>query len=93
MTAADSKSIDTVRKQVGIIGTGTMGAGIAQVAADAGWKVWLRDVDTQTAHRAVAEITNRFDRLVEKDRMTPGERDAAVKRLHVAETLNDLHDC
>jgi len=78
---------------VGIIGAGTMGAGIAQVAAQSGWTVHLLDVDTETVNRAVAGVSGRFDRLVEKGRMTADERDGHVARLRVATSAEDLADC
>lgn len=67
-----------------------MGAGIAQVAAMHEWVVHLKDVDDETSQRAIDGIAKRFDRLVEKGRMSSEERDAAVARLHVA---HDLSDC
>ena len=78
MTVSNSSPI------VGIIGSGTMGAGIAQVAAVAGWEVQLLDVDEATVAGAITGIGKRLDRLVEKERITGEERDAAAARLHVA---------
>ena len=63
---------------VGIIGAGTMGAGIAQVAASAGWRVELMDVDESTVRNAIDRIAKRFDRLVEKERITQQQRDEAL---------------
>ncbi|MHC4989606.1 MAG: 3-hydroxyacyl-CoA dehydrogenase NAD-binding domain-containing protein [Planctomycetota bacterium] len=77
--------------EVVIIGAGTMGAGIAQVAAQHGWSVWLLDVDEPTARRAIEAIGRRLDRLVEKGRMTPAERDDAAGRLRVLDaTTGDV---
>ena len=78
---------------VGILGAGTMGAGIAQIAATAGWNVHLFDVDTSIVERAVESIHGRFDRLVEKQRMTAEECTAAKQRLHAAPDVNALKDC
>lgn len=78
---------------VGVIGAGTMGAGIAQVAATAGWNVHLLDVDAETVRGAVAGVTKRLDRLVEKGRLTTDERDATAARLHVATKAADLAPC
>ncbi|MEV6314108.1 3-hydroxyacyl-CoA dehydrogenase [Streptomyces sp. NPDC051776] len=66
---------------VGVVGTGTMGQGIAQVALVAGHPVRLYDVAPGLAATAVDAIMARLDRLVEKGRLTPGERDAARGRL------------
>ena len=78
---------------VGILGSGTMGAGIAQVAAAAGWTVELMDVDERTVRNAIDDIHKRFDRLVEKERMTAEQRDDAFGRLRVGTTPDCLTDC
>ncbi len=78
---------------VGVIGSGTMGAGIAQVAAQRGWDVQLKDVRLDVASKAVTGIEARFGRLVEKGRMTSTERDAAVKRLHATDDPASFGDC
>ena len=69
---------------VGIIGAGTMGAGIAQVAATSGWVVELMDVDEPTVRAAIDGIGRRLDRLVEKGRLAPEKRDDDAGRLRVA---------
>ncbi|CAN5519670.1 hypothetical protein BH23ACT6_BH23ACT6_04850 [soil metagenome] len=69
---------------VGVIGTGTMGAGIAQVAASAGHDVYLVDRDTSAAHAAAASIGDRFARLVVKGRMSESQALEAASRLHVS---------
>ncbi|RJP35652.1 MAG: 3-hydroxyacyl-CoA dehydrogenase [Phycisphaerales bacterium] len=79
--------------EVGIIGAGTMGSGIAQVAAVRGWTVRLMDVSTDVAQRAIQGIASRLDRLVEKSRMSRGDRDAAVARLHVASEPAAIAEC
>jgi 3-hydroxybutyryl-CoA dehydrogenase len=58
---------------IGIIGAGTMGAGIAQAAANAGWPVKLYDVNQTLVDLAEESLVKRFERLVEKDRMTNEE--------------------
>lgn len=78
---------------VGIIGAGTMGAGIAQVAASAGWTVELMDVDEPVVGRAIEGITKRLDRLVKKERLTTEERDDAASRLLVAASPNCFKKC
>ena len=55
---------------VGILGAGAMGAGIAQVAATAGWDVRLIDVDPATATAAMTGIGKRSDRIVAKGLLT-----------------------
>ncbi|GHA22400.1 3-hydroxyacyl-CoA dehydrogenase [Streptomyces tauricus] len=77
---------------VAVVGTGTMGQGIAQVALVAGHPVRLHDTAPGRARAAAEEIGARLDRLVEKDRLTGAERDAARARLRPAESLAELAD-
>ncbi|MFB6959462.1 3-hydroxyacyl-CoA dehydrogenase [Streptomyces sp. NPDC056309] len=87
MTALDLSS------PVAVVGTGTMGQGIAQVALVAGHTVCLYDAVPGRAREAAAAIGARLDRLVEKDRLTGAERDAARARLLAADALTELADC
>ncbi len=80
-------------KTVGILGAGTMGAGIAQVAAMSGWTVELLDVDQPTVRTAIEGIHRRLDRLVEKGRLRSRQRDAAAQRLHTAGSPRSLSSC
>jgi 3-hydroxybutyryl-CoA dehydrogenase len=86
MTALDLSS------PVAVVGTGTMGQGIAQVALVAGHPVRLYDTIPGRAREAADAIGARLDRLVEKDRLTGAERDAARARLLPAEDLSELAD-
>ena len=87
MTALDLSS------PVAVVGTGTMGQGIAQVALVAGHRVRLYDAVPGRAGEAAGAIGARLDRLVEKDRLTGADRDTARARLTAAGTLADLADC
>ncbi|MFF3612502.1 3-hydroxyacyl-CoA dehydrogenase [Streptomyces sp. NPDC002580] len=87
MTAIDLSS------PVAVVGTGTMGQGIAQVALVAGHPVRLYDAVPGRAEAAAEAIGARLDRLVAKDRLTGADRDAARARLHPATDLADLADC
>ncbi|MFD5266668.1 3-hydroxyacyl-CoA dehydrogenase [Streptomyces sp. NPDC058335] len=87
MTALDLSS------PVAVVGTGTMGQGIAQVALTAGHPVRLYDAVAGRAGEAADAIGARLDRLVEKDRLTAAERDAARARLTPVDTLAGLADC
>ncbi|MEU6365171.1 3-hydroxyacyl-CoA dehydrogenase [Streptomyces sp. NPDC046931] len=87
MTALDLSS------PVAVVGTGTMGQGIAQVALVAGHAVRLYDAVPGRAREAAAAIGARLDRLVDKDRLTAAERDTARARLLPAESLAELADC
>ncbi len=75
---------------LGIIGAGTMGAGIAQVAVTTGWNVELMDVDESIVRNAIDGITKRLDRLVEKKRITQEQRDDAAGRLLAASSPDCL---
>jgi 3-hydroxybutyryl-CoA dehydrogenase len=78
---------------IGVIGGGTMGAGIAQVAAACGHVVRVLEVDVTTAERAIAGIGKRFARLVEKGKLTGEQAEACTARLHPSATPADLGDC
>ena len=86
MSALDRNS------QVAVIGAGAMGAGIAQVAAQAGHPVKLYDNRPGAAAQAVAGIDRQLARLVEKGKLPAGEREAIVARLCPADTLDTLAD-
>ncbi|MFE1308318.1 3-hydroxyacyl-CoA dehydrogenase [Streptomyces sp. NPDC058755] len=87
MTALD------LSRPVAVVGTGTMGQGIAQVALAAGHPVKLYDAVPGRAQEAAEAIGARLDRLVAKDRLTAAERDAARARLTPADSLAELSDC
>lgn len=63
---------------VGVIGAGQMGAGIAQVSAQAGYRVLLADISKDVAERGKAGIAKQLDRLVTKEKITAADRDAAL---------------
>ncbi|MFO3724805.1 3-hydroxyacyl-CoA dehydrogenase PaaH [Pseudomonas sp. HLMP] len=76
--------------QVAVIGAGAMGAGIAQVAAQAGHPVMLYDNRPGAASQAVQGIDRQLGRLVEKDRLDASAREAITARLQPVETLDAL---
>ncbi|MES2296545.1 MAG: 3-hydroxyacyl-CoA dehydrogenase PaaH [Pseudomonadota bacterium] len=77
---------------VAVIGAGAMGAGIAQVAAAAGYQVLLHDTRTDAVEKAIADIGKVYGKLVEKGRMDALEADAARARLHAAAGLEAVAD-
>ncbi|QEU86735.1 3-hydroxyacyl-CoA dehydrogenase [Streptomyces viridosporus] len=87
MTALDLSS------PVAVVGTGTMGQGIAQVALVAGHPVRLHDAAPGRAREAADAIGARLDRLVEKGRLTAADRDAARARLLPVDELIGLVGC
>ena len=74
-------------QRVGVIGAGTMGTGIAQVAARAGYRVELYDVAAGAAQKSLERIADSLGRAVEKGRCTAEERAEALQRLSVAAEL------
>jgi len=65
-------------QSVGVIGAGQMGAGIAQVSAQAGYRVFLADVSQEVAEKSKAGIAKLLDRAVSKEKITQADRDAAL---------------
>ncbi len=74
--------------RIGVVGAGTMGHGIAQVAVRAGYEVVLVDAAPEALRRGVAQIGKGLGRLVEKGKLTADERDGALARLHPASDLS-----
>ena len=80
-------------RKVGVVGLGTMGAGIAQVCVQGGVEVVGREVSTELGERAAERIGHFLTRAVEKGRMEQADRDAAVSRLSLTSDVGDLADC
>ena len=80
---------DRIRR-LGVLGAGTMGAGIAQVAATAGVEVLLHDPLPGAVSKAVDRIAAFLARRVEKEELSPSDRDAAITRLWPQRELEDL---
>jgi 3-hydroxybutyryl-CoA dehydrogenase len=80
-------------RNVGVVGLGTMGAGIAQVALQAGFEVVGRDVTEEICATARGRIEHYLGRSVEKRQLASGERDAALERLRTTTEVPDLGDC
>jgi 3-hydroxybutyryl-CoA dehydrogenase len=79
--------------KVGIVGLGTMGAGIAQIAVTAGHETVGREVSEELAERGRSTIEHFLGRAVEKGKLDAAERNAALGRLTLATDLADLADC
>jgi len=73
-----------------IVGAGTMGSGIAQVAAQSGFSVRLYDISTQQLERARATISANLDRLVKKEKLTAADKDATLARIATATQLDGV---
>ena len=74
---------------VAVVGAGTMGHGIAQVAAQAGCAVRLADAVPGAAARGLARVRGNLDGAVERGKATPAERDAVLARIAVSEAVED----
>ena len=78
---------------VGVVGLGAMGAGIAQLAIQAGYDTVGREITGELADAARDRIAHFLGRKVDKEQMTAEERDDALARLRVTTDLADLADC
>src|SRR5437660_183371 len=78
---------------VAVIGTGAMGAGIAEVAARAGHAVRLHDARPEAAARAVEDLARRLDRDVTRGRLDRTEARAVLARVRVVDRLDNLAGC
>ena len=78
---------------IGVIGAGQMGAGIAQVSAQAGFHVLLTDVSKERAEAGKAGIAKALDRLVTKEKIAPEARDQALARIEPIDGVHDMASC
>jgi 3-hydroxybutyryl-CoA dehydrogenase len=79
-------------KRVGIVGSGIMGAGIAETAAVSGFEVVLRSRNQSTADATLAALEKSLNRQVEKEKITEGDRDSALARVTGTSDLSALKD-
>ena len=79
-------------RKIGVVGAGTMGHGIAQVFAQAGFEVCLQDVRTNALERATSNITRSLNKLVAKDTLTAKDAELARLRLTTTTDLDALSD-
>jgi 3-hydroxybutyryl-CoA dehydrogenase len=82
----------TIRK-IGVVGAGQMGAGIAHVCALSGLHVLLNDIDPERITAGLATISGNLARQVSRQRISEEQRQAAIKRIAAAKTLDELGDC
>src|SRR2546430_15246943 len=80
-------------KRVGVLGSGLMGSGIAQVAAAAGYDTTVRDVSQQGWDKARAGIEKSLAKFGEKGKLAAADRDATLKRLRFTTTTAGLKTC
>jgi len=80
-------------RKVGIVGCGLMGSGIAQVSAQAGYDVTVREVTKELFDRGFKRIEGSMAKFVEKGKMQTADRDAALGRIAGTTNLADLKGC
>lgn len=76
--------------EVGVVGLGTMGAGIAEVLARAGLSVTAVDVDEAAVARGREHLEHSTGRAVQRGKLDPGDRDAILGRIRLGTSLDDL---
>jgi 3-hydroxybutyryl-CoA dehydrogenase len=80
-------------RNIGVVGAGTMGNGIAQVFAQAGYDVKLRDVGQAQLDRGTGAIKKSLAKFVEKGKLSAEESDASFGRISTTTELSDLASC
>ncbi|EFW90293.1 3-hydroxyacyl-CoA dehydrogenase [Haladaptatus paucihalophilus DX253] len=78
---------------IGVVGAGTMGSGIAQVAAENGFDVVMRDIKAEFVENGFDTIEGSLDRFVGKEKMSQEEADEVLDRITGTTELDDLADC
>ncbi|WP_129116884.1 3-hydroxyacyl-CoA dehydrogenase family protein [Halegenticoccus tardaugens] len=86
------RGLDSIER-IGVVGAGTMGNGIAQVAATAGYDVVMRDLEADFLDRGFSSIDDSLSRFVEKDRLSETEAEEIRGRVEGTTDLSDLADC
>jgi 3-hydroxybutyryl-CoA dehydrogenase len=80
-------------KTIGVIGAGLMGNGIAQVLAQTGYTVVMRDIEDRFVESGLKTIKGNLSRLVQKEKMSQQESDAVLGRIKGTIALNDMKQC
>ena len=78
-------------KNIGIIGAGSMGIGIAQIASSAGCSVLLYDNNLDAAEKSLNSLARVLQRLVEKDKITDNKKEEIVANIQIIDSLDKLH--
>ncbi len=79
-------------KKFGVIGSGQMGNGIAQVAAASGLDVIMSDIKDEFCEKGIATITKNLDRMVKKEKISEEDRTAILGRIDTTTNLQDMKD-
>jgi 3-hydroxybutyryl-CoA dehydrogenase len=85
----DKEKVMTIQK-IGVLGSGQMGGGIAQTAAQAGYEVWLADQNADIAEKGKSKIAGQLKKLVEKGKITAADEARVLGNIQVVAGLRDL---
>jgi 3-hydroxybutyryl-CoA dehydrogenase len=80
-------------RKVGVVGCGQMGGGIAQVCAQSGYAVIVSEISDYLLRKGLAAIESSLDRSVQKERITPQERDTAIARIRGTTDTGEFKGC
>jgi 3-hydroxybutyryl-CoA dehydrogenase len=80
-------------KKVGVVGCGTMGAGIAQLCAQSGYQVVASEINDELLNKGLASIDKVLARSVEKGRISQQDKDATLARIKGTTNTKDFSDC
>ncbi|MCT4607214.1 MAG: 3-hydroxybutyryl-CoA dehydrogenase [Marinisporobacter sp.] len=80
-------------KKIGVLGTGTMGAGIIQIFAQNGCDVYMRARREESVDRGIKTVTKNLDRSVKKGKMTEEQKEEVLSRIHGSTELEIIKDC
>ena len=78
---------------IGIVGAGTMGSGISQVAALTGYDIVMQDVSEEVTNRGLGTINKSLQRLVDREKITADAKEIAIRNIRTTTDLSDLADC
>ena len=78
---------------IGIVGAGTMGSGISQVAALTGYDIVMQDVSEEATNRGLGTINKSLQRLVDREKITADAKETAIRSITTTTDLPDLADC
>ncbi len=80
-------------KKIGIVGAGTMGNGIAQVAAVAGFETVMLDINQAAVDKGLATVAASLDRLLKKEKISEADKTAALGRIKTTTSMADMKGC
>ena len=80
-------------QNIGVIGAGTMGNGIAQTCAIHGYNVVMQDISDDVVQRGLGSIQKSLGRLLSKEKISQGDHDQALARIQTATDISAMSDC